>query len=129
MKRIPNLPRAALTFVLSPLFAACLLSGCGGSRGAAHNGGATSAEHPLLGAMAPEFQLEVLSGSTKVASLAGAGAKIRVLDFWATWCEPCRHSFPAYQELSQRYQGKVSVIGISEDDESEGIADFARQTG
>lgn len=52
-----------------------------------------------------------------------------LLDFWATWCEPCRSSFPEYQALLARYGGAVAVLAISEDDEEHGIDAFASEAG
>jgi thiol-disulfide isomerase/thioredoxin len=52
-----------------------------------------------------------------------------VIDFWATWCEPCKESFPFYEKLSRQHGERVHVVGISVDDEPDGIAAFARETG
>lgn len=101
-------------------------AGCddGNSKGAASPGG----HHPLLGNPAPEFSLSAQSGG-KHASLEGAKGKVAVVDFWATWCAPCKASFPKYQALAQKYSDDVVVIGISEDDENDGIKTFAQETG
>lgn len=50
------------------------------------------------------FSLKNLEG--KVINLADLKGKVVVLDFWATWCGPCRASFPAMQELVTKYKGK-----------------------
>lgn len=66
------------------------------------------------GPSAPDFTLEDLSG-TKV-SLRDHQGKIVVLDFWATWCPPCRQSIPELVALQKKYREKdVVVIGISLD--------------
>ncbi len=84
-------------------------------------------EHPLSGEPAPEFSLAARGGApTRLSSYAG---QVVLLDFWATWCEPCRSSFPEYQELADRYTSGVVVLGISEDDEEGGIDAFAAETG
>jgi len=40
-------------------------------------------------------------------------AKLYVVEFWATWCPPCRRSIPHLTEMAKKYQGKVQVIGVS----------------
>ena len=55
--------------------------------------------------------------------------KVVYVDFWATWCEPCKKSFPKIQELYTKYKGQVEVVGISEDDENTGIKEFGEQFG
>lgn len=61
---------------------------------------------------APDFALEDLEGRTvTLASLAG---RVALLDFWATWCGPCKASMPDVQRLHDDYAGKpVSVLGVN----------------
>lgn len=84
--------------------------------------------HPLVGAQAPSFSLPATVNAGESVAVP-AKAEVTIVDFWATWCEPCRHATRAYQALAARYPGRVVVIGVSVDDEPDGIADFARQTG
>jgi peroxiredoxin len=81
--------------------------------------------HPMLGELAPDFELDSANGGESV-SLAAHRGKVVIVDFWATWCEPCRVSFPEYQAIADRMSGKVVVIGISEDDDPAAISSFAR---
>ena len=111
----------ALTIVASVAIAACDKEG----PGAESPGGD---KHPLIGSPAPEFDLPAVSGG-KHASLSSAEGKVVLVDFWATWCAPCKASFPKYEALARAHGGDVAVIGISEDDEADGIADFAKETG
>ena len=116
----------ATFFKLLVLLVIGLLPACGGQRGA----GASSAEgeHALIGATAPPFELPARSGDGKVA-LAETSGKVVIIDFWATWCEPCRDSFPVYQRMVDKFGGKLVVIGVSVDEEPDGIAKFAADTG
>lgn len=101
------------------------LLGCG-SLGAGV-GSPADAQHPLLGAPAPAFELSATDGQK--VSLASHAGQVVVLDFWATWCVPCRQSFPAYQRLAQKFARQATVIGISVDDDPNGIPAFAKETG
>lgn len=83
--------------------------------------------HPLRGAPAPDFSLTARGGAP--ASPSAYAGKVVLLDFWATWCQPCRASFPEYQSLLASYGERVIVVGVSEDDEQDGIEHFAEETG
>jgi thiol-disulfide isomerase/thioredoxin len=103
-----------------------LASGCdaGTGKGAAH----AVSEHALIGAAAPPLDVPAPDGKGRVQFDAQAG-KVTIVDFWATWCEPCRESFPAYQKLADEFGGKVVVIGVSVDESPEPIAGFVKATG
>ncbi|HLV20582.1 MAG TPA: TlpA disulfide reductase family protein [Polyangiaceae bacterium] len=101
------------------------LAGCTPPAGAAAPAGD---DHPLVGAPAPEFSLPRAWGNGDV-SLNDAGGKVQVVDFWATWCEPCRKSFPFYEELQQRHAAELRVVGISVDEAPDPIQSFAKETG
>lgn len=63
---------------------------------------------------APDFTLEDLSG--KNISLSRYKGSVVVLDFWATWCQPCRMSIPELVKLQENYRDKgFVVLGISMD--------------
>lgn len=64
---------------------------------------------------APDFKLEDLEG--KPLTLAGARGKVVLLNFWATWCGPCRAEIPDLIELQDKYRGQLQVIGLTVDDE------------
>lgn len=101
-------------------------TGCeeGNTKGA--SSAATETKHPLIGSPAPEFQLPARGGNQQVSPGAYQG-KVVIIDFWATWCEPCRQSFPVYQRLMQK-NDEVVVLGVSVDDEPDDIADFVSET-
>lgn len=89
---------------------------------------APSESHPLLGATAPAFEIPAAVGQGTLSPEDNAG-KVVIVDFWATWCDPCKQSFPFYQSLVDRYAGKVVVLAVSVDEEPEAIADFVQETG
>ena len=70
---------------------------------------------PLLGKPAPAFTLEDLTG--KKISLADFKGKAVLINFWATWCAPCKIETPWLIELRNQYAAQgFEVIGISADD-------------
>jgi peroxiredoxin len=76
--------------------------------------------------VAPGFTLTDLSGK-KVALSDFRGHPVLV-DFWATWCEPCRMSIPVYAKLFNERRGSgFTVVGIDEDDEKIDVAAFAQK--
>ena len=74
-------------------------------------------------ALAPDFSLPDLSGNR--LNLSSYRGKIVVLDFWATWCDPCQDEIPYLVELQSKYGGEgLEIIGISMDDSPEPVRDF-----
>lgn len=56
---------------------------------------------------APDFKLKDINGKT--VSLADYKGKVLVIDFWATWCVPCRYSFPAAKMAVEKYKNDPNV--------------------
>ena len=66
--------------------------------------------------MAPQFRLSTLDGHE--LSLSEFRGRIVVVNFWATWCAPCRVEMPWLSELGIRYRAKgLTILGVSVDDE------------
>lgn len=76
---------------------------------------------------APEFALKDLNG--RFHSLTAKRGSVIVLNFWATWCPPCREEIPVLNEIHSRYGGRgVVVLGISADPSAEKIKAFMEET-
>lgn len=73
--------------------------------------------------VAPDFSLPDLSG--KKLNLSSYRGKVVLLDFWATWCDPCRDEIPHFIDLQNKYgdQG-LQIIGVSMDDGPEPVREF-----
>src|ERR1700754_1439857 len=75
----------------------------------------------------PALTLKDLDG--RKVSFESSKGKVVVVDFWATWCEPCKTEIPALEAIARRHPGRVEVIGVSADDEVDGVSQFARDLG
>ena len=82
----------------------------------------SSAERTL----AADFSLPDLTG--KQLALSDYRGKVVLLDFWATWCDPCRDEIPRFVDLQNKYgdQG-LQIIGVAMDDGPEPVRDFYRR--
>jgi len=77
---------------------------------------------------APAFQLNDLDG--KPLSLAEAKGKIVLLNFWATWCGPCRAEIPDLVDLQKRYSDKLEIIALATDeDDADLVRRFVTKSG
>ena len=64
-----------------------------------------------VGNLAPDFDLERIDGGRLV--LSELKGKAVLIDFWDTWCPPCRRAMPHLQELSVDYAGDLEVVGVA----------------
>jgi thiol-disulfide isomerase/thioredoxin len=102
------------------LFAFALLAGAVAGCVDKREGAEPAAGKPAAEGMAPGFTLPSISGE-KVSLSAYAG-RVVVLDFWATWCPPCRQLIPSMVALHERYSPQgLTVIGIALDREGERV--------
>ncbi len=80
------------------------------------------------GDLAPAFTLKTLDGKTLTRD--GLKGKVVLLDFWATWCAPCRKALPELKDLQTKNTGKpVVIVSVSVDDSSKVVEDFVRNNG
>ena len=121
MKRNPLVP-----IVVAAIIALMLIAGIHSAR---KNRAGGSVSGKLQGQVAPDFELQSLEG--KNVKLSDFRGKAVLLNFWATWCGPCKIEMPWFVELQKEYgpQG-FQVVGVAMDDaSSEDIAKFVRQMG
>jgi thiol-disulfide isomerase/thioredoxin len=91
--------------------------------------GASSAPRLTQSSLAPDFSLESLDGkSLRLSDLRG---KAVLLNFWATWCGPCKIEMPWFVDLQKEYGSQgLQIVGVAMDDASkEDISKFAKDMG
>jgi thiol-disulfide isomerase/thioredoxin len=77
---------------------------------------------------APPFLLSDIDG--KPVSTASWQGKVVIVNFWATWCPPCREEIPILIHLAEKYKDDLVVVGVSLDDGSpDEVREFARRVG
>jgi thiol-disulfide isomerase/thioredoxin len=125
-----------LPWTLVVLTAAVLMGGCGRTQTAHADAVHTGQDSPDANVIrfvknpdaAPAFQLNDLNG--KPVSLAEAKGKIVLLNFWATWCGPCRAEIPDLVDLQKRYADKFEIIALATDeDDPDEVRRFVLQSG
>ena len=82
---------------------------------------------PAVGHPAPDFTLTTAAGETfKLSDLRGTPV---VLNFWATWCPPCRAELPELQAASERLTGQVAIVGVNQAEAPAEVGAFAEKLG
>jgi len=105
-----------------------VIGGCGSAKSEAHTASDEGGEKLPVGSAAPDLSIQTINGKGKISNDTLKG-KIAIVDFWATWCAPCKTSFPKLEELAKKHSGKVEIVGVSVDEEKGGVADFAKENG
>lgn len=115
MKRPVHVAGVLLLLVLA-------LTACSGS-GAGAGGAQTGISE---GQRAPNFSLETLEGNK--VSLSDYQGQVVLLNFWATWCAPCRAEIPAIEAVLQTRQGEpFAVLGVNYQESRERVRPFAEE--
>ncbi len=106
-----------LRTIAAPLALGLLLAGCG----EVHDPEVAEAAGP-----APDFTLKDMQGNE--VSLSDYKGQVVLLNFWATWCGPCKIEMPWFVEFQQQYKDKgFTVLAVSLDDEIDPVAPFAEE--
>ncbi len=93
-----------------------VVAGCGGG------------EDQLIGSEAPDFTLTDVDG--REVRLSEHRGKAVIVDFWATWCPPCKALMPELEALARDHDGALEVIAVSVDgDPPTAVPTFAREHG
>lgn len=82
---------------------------------------------PAIGHPAPDFTLTGVTGEP--VTLAALRGQPVVLNFWATWCPPCRAELPELQAASERLQGQVAIVGVNQAEDAERVRTFVMDLG
>ena len=95
------------------------------------SGPITLDEAPIVGFLAPDFSLETAVGQTLTLSeliqTNGASGQPVVLNFWASWCGPCRVEMPSLQQASVKYNGRVAFVGVNQGEDWPTVLDFGSE--
>src|SRR3989338_4009118 len=78
-----------------------------------------------IGNFAPDFELESIAGGK--AKLSDFKGKPIILNFWATWCPPCKEEMPLFENAYQAKSDKIIVIGVNLQESRENINDFIKK--
>lgn len=78
-----------------------------------------------IGDIAPDFILESLEGEPlRLSNLRG---KAVVINFWATWCPPCREEMPAFEQIFQQNKDELEILGVDLQERPETIRKFLEE--
>jgi peroxiredoxin len=93
--------------------------------GSGGRGGAISA--PIVGSKAPDFTLVSLDGEE--VSLSDLEGKVVLINFWATWCEPCKIEMPFFQSRYEKYAPQFEVLAVNYAEAEETVRKFIEEEG
>jgi len=83
---------------------------------------------PTVGHPAPAFALTTLDGNTFELTDLPPDTPL-VLNFWATWCGPCRDELPALQAASKRYVGQVQIVAVDQAEPAATVQQYVDELG
>ncbi len=124
----------ALGMLAIALAALVVIQGCATSNPDSDRGAGTGSQTvkleaaPAVGHPAPDFALKDLDGNTvRLSDLRG---KVVFINFWATWCPPCRAEMPEIEALHQEYKDKgVLVLGVDIAESENTVRQYIQQGG
>ena len=78
---------------------------------------------------APPVVLPELGAPERTLDLAAFAGRPVVVNFWASWCVPCRREMPALQRAARRFAGRVAFVGINHQDDEQDALELVRRAG
>lgn len=81
----------------------------------------------VIGKPAPDLKAKSIDGAD--VDLAALRGKVVLLDFWTTWCGPCKRELPVLQKLHDQFPESLAVVGINVDDEQGSVRDLVNSVG
>jgi cytochrome c biogenesis protein CcmG, thiol:disulfide interchange protein DsbE len=117
-----NLNRKVLIWLAGGLLlgiglAAFIFLGSGGLAGAG------SQPAPVTGSLAPDFRLANLTGGQ--LALSQLRGRMVIINFWATWCPPCKEEMPLLQAFANQHSADTVLLGVNDDEEAPAVQSFA----
>jgi thiol-disulfide isomerase/thioredoxin len=106
--------------IVISIFSAMLISSC--TRSSSESTTAAQIGHP-----APKFKLKDLEG--KENTLDQYKGRVVVIDFWATWCGPCRVTMPMLENLQKEFAGSMVLLAIDEQEPKDVVAEYVWKQG
>ena len=94
------------------LMAAAILAGCGKKEG---------------GGTGTVYDITVRTIDGKIVRLSDYKGKVIIVDFWATWCKPCRKSIPDFNRLKEEFGDDLFILGLSKDESPEDVKAFMKE--
>ena len=82
---------------------------------------------PIVGAPAPDFSLETVDGQR--VTLSDLQGKVVAVNFWATWCAPCRLEMPDLEARAEQFPDRLSVLGVNFAETAEEVEAFRKEVG
>jgi cytochrome c biogenesis protein CcmG, thiol:disulfide interchange protein DsbE len=80
---------------------------------------------PVTGSLAPDFKLITINGEN--LALSQLRGKVVLVNFWATWCPPCKEEMPLLQALANQHASDTVVLGVNYDEEAMAVQGFVTE--
>jgi thiol-disulfide isomerase/thioredoxin len=129
-----SLRSKTFVYALTLVATVALIASCGGgttttSEGSSETAAAEPAAREDGVIMAPDFVLEDVNGN--IVRLSDYDGNVRLVDFWTTWCAPCKEEIPMFKELQKTYgPDGFTILAISMDEEGlEVVKPFVEKYG
>ena len=124
--------KRTMRWLLGAFMALLLLSGCGMQAEEPSKSAEAKAETSMddegIEGTAPAFKVTALDGSD-VAINAAMDKKLYVINFWATWCPPCRAEMPELNEFAKKHDGEVTFYAINLQEPKDTVDKFLKDNG